>query len=415
MSVKNEVRTLGDGMDNTLIDRYGINALKDIKINRNLSRSALDALRPVVVEPGTKISYLVPRYVPKMRKVPKYLTNKPKEPKFVPYEPYKAAVLPLRPNKVITKTKDSIDMKPSKNNIEIQELVNQISEIREFELGKTSVSDFKSDDDHYKLRLQWEKEKEAYEIDIKNLRETNSHLENQLKFQAQVNSELKTLLVAAVGEDLESRVQHLTEDKLALARALLNSANHLTSHQEQTEWLSGQCEVWRSKFLASSLMVEELAKWKSALAIRTNELQEVLKTLLDERKKICKKNRSTYSNIKATAEKITDRLNKVEFKYGNIVEVANTNQELSEGVVHVLNLEDAVKKISTNLPPAQVTVAERTAIKLLQNPVTVTHKQDVLCNAVMGAATSLGGRQMYLQHPSMHACCSHCKGEVLHI
>lgn len=67
----------------------------------------------------------------------------------------------------------------------------------------------------------------------------------------QVNSELKTLLVAAVGEDLETRVQHLTQDKLQLARALLNSANHLTSHQEQTEWLSGQCEVWRSKFLAS--------------------------------------------------------------------------------------------------------------------------------------------------------------------
>ena len=57
--------------------------------------------------------------------------------------------------------------------------------------------------------------------------------------------------MAAVGEDLETRVQHLTEDKLQLARALLNSANHLTSHQEQTEWLSGQCEVWRSKFLAS--------------------------------------------------------------------------------------------------------------------------------------------------------------------
>lgn len=70
-----------------------------------------------------------------------------------------------------------------------------------------------------------------------------------------VNSELKTLLVAAVGEDLESRVQHLTEDKLQLARELLNSANHLTSHQEQTEWLSGQCEVWRSKFLASRLVM----------------------------------------------------------------------------------------------------------------------------------------------------------------
>lgn len=58
-----------------------------------------------------------------------------------------------------------------------------------------------------------------------------------------------------MGEDLETRVQHLTEDKLSLARALLSSANHLTSHQEQTEWLSGQCEVWRSKFLASRYVV----------------------------------------------------------------------------------------------------------------------------------------------------------------
>lgn len=59
------------------------------------------------------------------------------------------------------------------------------------------------------------------------------------------------MLVAAVGEDLETKVHLLTEDKLQLARALLNSAQHLNTHQEQTEWLAGQCEVWRSKFLAS--------------------------------------------------------------------------------------------------------------------------------------------------------------------
>nr|CAD7614113.1 unnamed protein product [Timema genevievae] len=57
-----------------------------------------------------------------------------------------------------------------------------------------------------------------------------------------VNGELKALLVAAVGEDLEVRVNHLTEDKLQLARALLNSAQKLSTHQEQTEWLAGQCE-----------------------------------------------------------------------------------------------------------------------------------------------------------------------------
>ena len=66
-----------------------------------------------------------------------------------------------------------------------------------------------------------------------------------------MNAELKKLLVAAVGEDLQLRVNHLTEDKLQLAHALLNSAKSLSTHQEQTEWLAGQCEVWRSKFLAS--------------------------------------------------------------------------------------------------------------------------------------------------------------------
>lgn len=50
---------------------------------------------------------------------------------------------------------------------------------------------------------------------------------------------------------MQTRVHLLTEDKLQLARALLNSAQHLSTHQEQTEWLAGQCEVWRSKFLAS--------------------------------------------------------------------------------------------------------------------------------------------------------------------
>lgn len=67
----------------------------------------------------------------------------------------------------------------------------------------------------------------------------------------QVNGELKNLLVAAVGEDLETRVDLLTKDNLQLARALLNSAQSLSTHQEQMEWLAGQCEVWRSKFLAS--------------------------------------------------------------------------------------------------------------------------------------------------------------------
>lgn len=44
---------------------------------------------------------------------------------------------------------------------------------------------------------------------------------------------------------------------------------------------------------------------------------------------------------------------------------------------------------------------------------TLASKPDTACNAVMGAAFSIGGGQMFLQHPTSHAtCCAHCKGEV---
>lgn len=95
------------------------------------------------------------------------------------------------------------------------------------------------------------KQNEEHEKKISELVKERDYFESQLKFQVQVNSELKNLLVAAVGEDLQTKVNVLTEDKLQLARALLNSAHNLSSHTEQIEYLAGQCEVWRSKFLAS--------------------------------------------------------------------------------------------------------------------------------------------------------------------
>lgn len=241
-------RTLGDGMDSSLFlpSSNVSDPIKILEVNYKAARSILLSSRPV--KPKLPISILIPRYKPKERKSRNYCIEKQREPKFVPYEPYKCAIHPIVPRKQKEK-KDNIVCKPSKNNVDINNLVEQMSDLRTTVLQEEKTESI--NDDAVISKKQWETEKGMLETDIKNLRESNCHLENQLKFQAQVNSELKTLLVAAVGEDLESRVQHLTEDKLQLARALLNSANHLTSHQEQVEWLSGQCEVWKSKFLAS--------------------------------------------------------------------------------------------------------------------------------------------------------------------
>ncbi|XP_032578787.1 golgin-45 [Drosophila sechellia] len=113
--------------------------------------------------------------------------------------------------------------------------------------------------------------------ELAKMREERNYFQAQYKFQTQVNSELKILLVASVGEDLQTRVNLLTEDKLQLARALLDTANNLTTHTEQIEFLAGQCEVWQSKFLASS---EELARWKADLTQKNQLLNESTKQLL---------------------------------------------------------------------------------------------------------------------------------------
>lgn len=222
------------------------------------------------ITPTGTIVNLVPKNISNAKQERRILhTLKLKEPKFVPYEPYKAAVNPIVP--LEKKNKKSSRNESSMN----AAIVAQVAAL------KIQDSDTRATDcvrgSKEKLSEEWSNEKHTYEAEIRKLKEENSQLETQLKFQAQVytmiavllnhgvfsaigiytvllvqvNGELKNLLVAAVGEDLETRVHLLTEDKLQLARALLNSAQHLSTHQEQTEWLAGQCEVWRSKFLAS--------------------------------------------------------------------------------------------------------------------------------------------------------------------
>lgn len=350
-------------MDNSLLTI----AESTIKLNFN-SKSVtriLNSLKPVV--PKAPIKILVPKYVPQQRNQNKYMFRKQKEPKFVPYEPYKCCIEPILKKKKKLK-REVVKTQMSKNNVDINNLVEQMAEMRASELSKATIEAIQNDD-IFISKAQWETEKGALETDIKNLRETNAHLENQLKFQAQVrdycsssfnsfkfffvcfkvNGELKTLLVAAVGEDLETRVQHLTEDKLQLARALLNSANHLTSHQEQTEWLSGQCEVWRSKFLASSLMVEELARWKSALTQRLHEFQENTKCLLEERKNVLNNMCKTHQSLLDVLEHLE---NKTPLELVGFVALSEKNFDLIEKIKSILNVKCSHQDVAIASKPS---------------------------------------------------------------
>lgn len=223
------------------------------------------------VKPRGELRLLTPRLV-ESPDIPEHKKTKP--PRFVPFEPYAGAVNPIYPNK----DKSKKILKRDRNNLDIGVLVSHMATMKtqglhdtSKDVGNDQIGLNNPDEDPKMVELKAE---------LAKIKEERDYLQGQLKFQVQVNSELKSLLVASVGEDLQTRVNVLTEDKLQLARALLDTANNLTTHTEQIEYLAGQCEVWRSKFLASSVMVEELARWKADLTQKNELLTESTKRML---------------------------------------------------------------------------------------------------------------------------------------
>ncbi|XP_033323167.2 golgin-45 isoform X1 [Megalopta genalis] len=409
-------RTQGDGMENVTVDKAEVKQTKcrlgDALIYHPTNLKQLSSIPPVT--PNGPIINLVPKHISNV-KDEKHILNslKSKEPKFVPYEPYKAAVKPIIPH-------DKKSKRFHKSSLNVA--VSQVAAMKIHEIEVPAAEVIKGMEDK-SIECEWLNEKKAYEIEIKKLKEENSQLENQLKFQAQVNGELKNLLVAAVGEDLETKVHLLTEDKLQLARALLNSSQHLSTHQEQTEWLAGQCEVWRSRFLASSLMVEELAKWKAALCQRTTDLQEAIKRLLEDRNHIRDISLKTYRTLSILRENFDPvgaaSSKRHELPSTNITDLAQGCCQLAE--ILKVQLLSGVENIhlhkEINITGLDMkTLAEKMAEQLLMSPnLLMSGRQDVACSAVMGAAVALGGQIFLPRNDSNITCCPHCSGEIKQI
>ena len=130
--------------------------------------------KPPVTPSGTVVN-LIPQSTTHMKKEKYILSSlKSKEPKFVPYEPYKAAVNPIIPYQKKHK-------KALKHNVDINAMVSQFAILKTGDKVKEVECDKKSD-----IVQEDSNEKKVYEAEIQKLKEENSQLENQLKFQAQV-------------------------------------------------------------------------------------------------------------------------------------------------------------------------------------------------------------------------------------
>ncbi|XKL62852.1 hypothetical protein PGB90_002685 [Kerria lacca] len=393
-------RTEGDGMENKdiKIQDSDLGVSKELQIGMNYNSFVKQASVPSAHLPGKVIKSNDEKHT-------SLIVKFSKEPKFVPYEPYKAATSPIIKN---INEKDKCIKFLKNANLNVHNLIkmenlNVSTEMKPCHLI-AEINAITENENVYKNG----KEKKDLLNELEELKKKNSKLENQVKFQTQINGEIKKLLIAAVGEDMETRVQLLTEDKLYLAKQLLNTAKTLSTHQEQIEWLVGQSEVWRSKFLASSILVENLAKCKAKLCQKVSECENVLRHLLEDNDKLRQNVFKTFVNLSTLHEKfdlntIADDT-RVQVVSSNLINLCFLNQHLSELLLLQLLHENINKKKIDFDILNSMTPAEKKAEEVLAQPVIPCESSDIVCSAVMtGAALALSSTAPH---------CCHCTGTV---
>lgn len=163
-------------------------------------------------------------------------------------------------------------------------------------------------------------------------------LSHQLGVQTQVNNELKNLLVASIGDDLQQKYERMIQDKYLADLELRHLHNVLEEDREEVEHAHIQADVWRSKFLASRVMTDELSRWKSALYYKYRESHTALQTLLEEHSKMRALNNATKKGLIQVVEllKCKDPSLDVE-KPLTTIDVAYMNTDLVESICEILS------------------------------------------------------------------------------
>lgn len=256
-------------------------------------------------------------------------------------------------------------------------------------------------------------------------------LSNQLRVQTEVNRELKKLLVASVGDDLQYQFERLAREKNQLIlenEALGRSLSHTA---EQLERMSIQCDVWRSKFLASRVMAEELTNARAALQRQTREAQGAIQDLLLEREEFSREMVQTHRSLEQLLVSLQWGRQQTYYPSAQPLstgELAAANQKLANAInAHLLgNTTSSAAKCSGNNSPEQLcsTPAEKMAEKVLKilDPISHSeHKTDTSMNEespnspnFINNKKSIGRFHPYTRYENItFNCCERCTGDIL--
>lgn len=349
---------------------------------------------------------------------------KRREPKFVPYEPYKAAVTPIMPPATTRRshrTKLAALEIPfplmreedrGRRNIERPSPV--ISVVREVPEGTAATGCIvESNGDATPHRVA------SLEQQLETLREQKHDVENQLRVQIQVNGELKKLLVASLGEDMQARVQFLSEDKAKLADDISFYSAKLQEGMEEVDRLSIQSDVWRSKFLASSLMIDELAGWKARLMHQCEDFQESLQWIASEHQHLETNITATFRLLTKLRDMLSPDLSEKQSTLAeapkDLLQLSASTQQLARAVCQAahgganLRLLPAPNVVQT--PAERFAQRTETAFETMKRSFTpATAAEAVLSSSLVSKKCQVNGKPTH--DCATISCCRHCSGHL---
>lgn len=348
-------------------------------------------------------------------------TKKEKIAKFVPYEPYKAAITPLIAplrRKSSSKRQQNLGQTQEKN----EKNTNRIEKTTCDEIdAKENVREEEKpsfEEPNSVLNREMENKMKVMKTEL-------TEAKKQLSIQIQVNSEVKKLLVASVGEDIEAKVDFLTQDKARLSADIRQYSNKISRDFEEKEKLYVESDLWKSKFLASSVIVDELARWKGMLMHRNEDCDHYIRLMLHERN-VLWNSMLQSQEVLSRLKNAFDPLNSMENAESKNIEAASllgladlslaTVKDLKNRLLGTTQLKTYESKL-VKLPDQLETPAEEGLHHILKNPatdLTTSNLSDLASTALAGAARphlkKLGDQASGSK--SDFKCCTHCNGQV---
>ncbi|KAG7222360.1 hypothetical protein INR49_016315 [Caranx melampygus] len=286
----------------------------------------------------------------------------------------------------------------------------------------------------------WRTQLEKLQNSERRLLQDKEGLSNQLRVQTEVNRELKKLLVASVGDDLQYHFERLAREKNQLILENEALGRSLAHTAEQLERMSIQCDVWRSKFLASRVMAEELTNARAALQRQTREAQGAIQDLLLEREEFSGDMVLTHRSLEQLLVSLQWGRQQTYYPSAQPLstrELAAANHKLADAINgHLLGNTNpspsssssgggsntAVKNSSTTAEQLCSTPAEKMAEKVLKSldPISCSENKteaplsDSSSSSFLSSKKSIGRFHPYTRYENItFNCCERCTGDIL--